>query len=122
MGENRPQTLNEKSALMEQVLERNNLIQALKQVTRNKGAAGIDGMQIDELPAYLKDNWLIIKEQIETGRYQPQAVLRVEIPKPNGGKRKLGIPTVIDRFIQQAITQGQYKWTGKENNGRRTAR
>ncbi len=105
MGEYRPQTLNEKSSLMEQVLERNNLIQALKQVTRNKGAAGIDGMQIDELPAYLKDNWLIIKERIETGRYQPQAVLRVEIPKPNGGKRKLGIPTVIDRLIQQAITQ-----------------
>lgn len=105
MGKYRTQTLNEKSSLMEQVLERNNLIQALKQVTRNKGAAGIDGMQIDELPAYLKDNWLIIKEQIEAGCYQPQAVQRVEIPKPNGGKRKLGIPTVIDRLIQQAITQ-----------------
>jgi group II intron reverse transcriptase/maturase len=105
MGENRPQTLKEKSSLMVQVLERNNLIQALKQVTRNKGAAGIDGMQIADLSAYLKANWLIIKEQIETGCYQPQAVLRVEIPKPNGGKRKLGIPTVIDRLIQQAITQ-----------------
>ncbi len=105
MGENRAQTLNEKSSLMVQVLERNNLIQALKQVTRNKGAAGIDGMQIDDLSAYLKDNWLILKEQIETGCYQPQAVLRVEIPKPNGGKRKLGIPTVIDLLIQQAITQ-----------------
>ena len=105
MGENRPQTLNEKSSLMVQVLERNNLMQALKQVTRNKGSAGIDGMQIEDLPAYLKDNWLIIKEQIETGSYRSQGVLRVEIPKPNGGKRKLGIPTVIDRLIQQAITQ-----------------
>ncbi len=105
MGENRLQALNEETSLMVQVLDRNNLIRALKQVTRNKGAAGIDGMRVEELPAYLKENWLIIKDRIETESYRPQAVQRVEIPKPNGGKRKLGIPTVIDRLIQQAIAQ-----------------
>ncbi len=90
---------------MDQVLERNNLLRALKQVTRNKGAAGVDGMQVEELPEYLKQNWLEIKDRLKTDRYQPQAVQRVEIPKPDGRKRKLGIPTVIDRVIQQAIAQ-----------------
>lgn len=105
MGENPPKTLNEKSSLMEQVLERNNLIRALKQVTRNKGAAGIDGMQVDELPEYLKRHWLEIKGKLLNNRYKPKAVRQVEIPKPDGSKRKLGIPTVLDRVIQQAIAQ-----------------
>jgi len=87
------------------VLDRDNMVRALKQVQRNKGAAGIDGMTVDELPEYLKQYWPSIREKIEAGNYHPQAVLRVEIPKSGGGKRKLGIPTVLDRFIQQAIAQ-----------------
>lgn len=95
----------ESDSLMMQVLEKDNLIQALNQVKRNKGAAGVDGMTVDELPNYLKHHWLDLKEQLLEGTYQPQPALRVEIPKPDGRKRKLGIPTVIDRFIQQAIAQ-----------------
>jgi len=90
---------------MNDVLDRNNLIRALKQITRNKGAAGIDGMQVEDLPKFLKQNGLKIKEKLITESYQPQAVRRIEIPKPDGRKRKLGIPTVIDRLIQQAIAQ-----------------
>lgn len=105
MGENGPQALNVKSSLMNDVLDRNNLIRALKQITRNKGAAGIDGMQVEDLPKFLKQNGLKIKEKLITESYQPQAVRRIEIPKPDGRKRKLGIPTVIDRLIQQAIAQ-----------------
>jgi len=74
MGKSRAQTLNGNASLMEQVLERDNLILALKQVTRNKGVAGVDGMQVEELPAYLKQNWLEIKEKLLTGCYQPQVV------------------------------------------------
>jgi len=105
MGEKRAQHSIEEDSLMVQVLEKENLIQALKQVKRNKGAAGIDGMTVDELPEYLKHHWLDIKAQLLAGTYQPQPALRVEIPKPDGRKRKLGIPTVTDRFIQQAIAQ-----------------
>ncbi|MGH7462554.1 MAG: group II intron reverse transcriptase/maturase, partial [Longimicrobiales bacterium] len=72
---------------------------------RNKGAPGIDGMSVDELPAYLKDHWEQIKTDILAGRYRPQPVRRVEIPKPDGRKRMLGIPTVLDRLVQQAIAQ-----------------
>ena len=93
------------SALLAQVLERANLQRALKQVRRNKGAPGIDGMTVDELPEYLKHHWLDIRAQLEAGQYRPQPVKRVEIDKPDGGKRPLGIPTVLDRFIQQAIAQ-----------------
>lgn len=90
---------------MAQVLARDNLIRALNQVKRNKGAAGVDGMTVDKLSDYLKQHWPTLKEQLETGNYQPEAVKRVEIPKADGRKRKLGIPTVLDRFIQQAIAQ-----------------
>lgn len=92
-------------ALLERVLERDNLQRALKRVRQNKGAPGIDGMSVDELPEHLKQHWLQIKADILAGRYQPQPVRRVEIPKPDGRKRQLGIPTVLDRFIQQAIAQ-----------------
>ena len=94
------------SALLEQVLERANLQRALKQVRQNKGAPGIDGMSVDELPGYLRDHWLEIRAQLVAGSYCPQPVRRVEIPKDNGtGVRLLGVPTVLDRFIQQAIAQ-----------------
>ena len=91
--------------LFEKILSRNNLNLAYMQVVRNKGAAGVDGMTYDQLLPYLKENREILLEQLRSSRYKPQPVLRVEIPKPTGGKRKLGIPTVIDRMIQQAINQ-----------------
>jgi len=98
---------------MEAVVERENLKQALAQVKRNKGAAGIDGMTVDDLPAYLKDNWPTIRAQLLDGTYKPQPVRRVEIPKASGGVRPLGIPTVLDRFIQQAVMQVlQADWDG----------
>lgn len=91
--------------LFERILERGNLNRAYLQVVRNKGAAGVDGMSYDQLLPYLKENREELLDQLRKGTYQPQPVLRVEIPKPNGGTRKLGIPTVIDRMIQQAINQ-----------------
>jgi RNA-directed DNA polymerase len=92
--------------LFEQVLQRENLQAAWKRVRANKGAAGIDGMTIDEFPAWAKSgHWKTVVTELETGRYQPSAVRRVEIDKPDGGKRQLGIPTVTDRVIQQAIAQ-----------------
>jgi len=93
------------SALLERVLTRANLQRALKQVRQNQGAPGIDGMNVDELPDYLREHWLEIRAQLVAGTYRPQPVRRVEIPKPDGRKRLLGIPTVLDRFIQQAIAQ-----------------
>ena len=93
------------SPLMTEVLDKENLKQALDRVKRNKGAPGIDGMTVDELSAHLKANWHTIRAQLVTGTYQPKPVKRVEIPKPDGRKRLLGIPTVTDRFIQQAIAQ-----------------
>lgn len=92
-------------ALLAHVLDRANLQRALKQVRQNKGAPGIDGMTVDELPGYLRHHWLEIRTQLETGSYRPCPVKRVEIPKPDGKTRPLGIPTVLDRFIQQAIAQ-----------------
>jgi len=91
--------------LMEAVCERRNCRQALARVKRNKGSAGIDGMTVEQLPAYLKQHWLTIRAQLISGTYKPQPVKRVAIPKPDGGMRKLGIPTVLDRFIQQAVMQ-----------------
>jgi RNA-directed DNA polymerase len=91
--------------LMETIVERDNLRRALAQVKRNKGAAGIDGMSLDDLAPYLKENWLTIRAQLLDGTYKPQPVRRVEIPKASGGTRPLGIPTVLDRFIQQAVAQ-----------------
>src|SRR6202166_1446141 len=90
---------------MEAVLDRENLKKALAQVKRNKGAAGVDGMTVGELPAYLKEHWLTIRAQLLDGTYKPQPVRRVEIPKASGGLRPLGIPTGLDRFIQQAGMQ-----------------
>lgn len=91
--------------LLEQILSSENLNQAFLQVKRNKGAEGIDGMKVNELSDYLKENGEEIKEQIRDRKYKPQPVRRVEIPKPDGGVRNLGVPTVTDRFIQQAIAQ-----------------
>jgi len=93
------------SSLLNRVLDRENLVRALKQVRRNKGAAGIDGMSVDELPDFLKKYWPKIRQRLIEGTYRPKPVKRVEIPKPDGRSRKLGIPTVLDRLIQQAIAQ-----------------
>ena len=90
---------------MELAVERQNCLAALKRVKANKGSPGIDGMTVGELPAYLKASWLGIREDLLAGRYQPQPVRRVAIPKPGGGERELGIPTVLDRFIQQLLLQ-----------------
>ncbi len=91
--------------LMSKVLEKDNLKKAIERVKANKGAPGVDGMSTDELRSYLRGNWETLKAQLEQGTYKPKPVRRVQIPKPNGGKRGLGIPTVLDRFIQQAILQ-----------------
>ena len=97
--------------LMEEVCERENCKQALARVKANKGSAGVDGMTVQQLPEYLKQHWPVIREQLLSGTYKPQPVKRVEIPKPDGGIRKLGIPTVLDRLIQQAVMQVlQRKW------------
>ena len=93
------------SQLLEEILSRDNMMLAYKKVKANKGASGIDGVTIDEIDEYLKVNWVEIRENIRKRKYQPQPVRRVEIPKPNGGVRNLGIPNVIDRIIEQAITQ-----------------
>jgi RNA-directed DNA polymerase len=90
---------------MEAIVERDNLRKALARVKANKGAAGTDGMTFEDLALYLKEHWPTIRAQLLDGSYQPQPVRRVEIPKASGGKRPLGIPTVLDRFIQQAVMQ-----------------
>jgi RNA-directed DNA polymerase len=98
-------------SLMEEVCQRENLWKALKRVQANKGAPGVDGMTVRELPKYLKRQWPKIRDQLLAGTYRPQPVKRVEIPKPDGGVRKLGIPTALDRFIQQAVLQVlQARW------------
>jgi RNA-directed DNA polymerase len=91
--------------LMDRVVERDNLLRALKRVRKNKGSAGIDGMCVEELPEHLRGNWERIRAELLAGNYRPRAVRRHEIPKSGGGVRQLGIPTVLDRFIQQAILQ-----------------
>jgi RNA-directed DNA polymerase len=92
--------------LMEAVKERGNMLTALHRVEGNKGAAGVDGMTVAELRAYLKEQWPVIRESLLSESYEPKPVRRVEIPKPDGkGMRKLGIPTVVDRLIQQALHQ-----------------
>ena len=91
--------------LLERILERNNLNQAYLKVKRNGGSAGIDGMTVEEMLSYLKENREELLKALRCGTYKPKAVRRVEIPKPDGGKRMLGVPTVIDRMIQQAIVQ-----------------
>jgi RNA-directed DNA polymerase len=91
--------------LMEEVCGRENLKRALKRVRANKGSPGADGMTVEELPAYLGEHWPAIREHLLAGTYRPQPVKRVEIPKPDGGVRKLGVPTALDRLIQQAVLQ-----------------
>jgi RNA-directed DNA polymerase len=91
--------------LMELVVGRENCLRALKRVRQNKGSPGVDGMRVGDLPTYLAENWVEIREQLLTGTYQPMPVRRVEIPKSGGGVRQLGIPTVLDRFIQQLVLQ-----------------
>ena len=93
------------SGLMEKVCERRNLQAALKRVRKNKGSPGIDGMTVDELPKHLREHWPRLREQLLAGTYQPALVKEQLIPKASGGMRKLGIPTVVDRFIQQAVLQ-----------------
>lgn len=91
--------------LLEKIVEKRNFFEAYKKVVSNKGSSGIDGMRVDELLPYLQENYETLKENLLSGKYKPLPVRRVEIPKPNGGIRLLGIPTVIDRLIQQAINQ-----------------
>ncbi|KUP06145.1 DNA polymerase [Bacillus coahuilensis p1.1.43] len=91
--------------MMEQILSYQNVTSALERVERNKGSHGVDGMSVQTLRSHLMEHWSTLRTELMKGTYLPQPVRRVEIPKPNGGIRKLGIPTVIDRFIQQAIAQ-----------------
>src|ERR1700676_4107433 len=97
--------------LMEAICDPDNIEAALRAVVRNKGAPGIDGITVKQLPGILKARWSEIEDQLLQGPYQPQPVRRVKIPKPAGGTRNLGIPTVIDRVIQQAVLQRlQPRW------------
>lgn len=99
------------TSLMARIVEKDNLRRALKQVIHNRGAPGVDNMTVNQLPGYLKHHWPTLKHQLLTGTYHPQPVKRVSIPKPNGEARHLGVPTVIDRFIQQALLQVlQHDW------------
>ncbi|MGE8000285.1 group II intron reverse transcriptase/maturase [Lysinibacillus sp. NPDC093190] len=105
--------------MLNQILARPNMIQALKRVEANKGSQGVDMMPVQTLRQHILENWESIKSQILTGTYEPQPVLRVEIPKPDGGVRLLGIPTVTDRLIQQAISQilsKEYDQTFSDNS------
>jgi RNA-directed DNA polymerase len=108
---NDPESPASTNRLMEEVCERENLKEALRRVKANKGSAGIDRMTVGGIADYLKQHWPAIREQLLNGTYKPKPVRRVEIPKPDGGVRKLGIPTVLDRFIQQAVKQVlQKRW------------
>src|SRR5947208_10971931 len=108
---NEPENPARTNRLMEEVCERENLKEALRQVKSNKGSAGMDGVTVNQLTDYLKQHWPMIREQLLNGTYEPKPVRRVEIPKPDGGVRKLGIPTGLDRFIQQAVMQVlQRRW------------
>ena len=110
--ESEPERPANTNRIMEEVCERANLKEALRQVRSNKGSAGVDRMTVDQLGNYLKQHWPAIREQLLNGTYAPKPVRRVEIPKPDGGGvRKLGIPTVLDRFVQQAVKQVlQRRW------------
>ena len=105
--------------LLEEILSRSNMLAAYERVVGNKGAAGIDGIEAKEFQSQLQREWELVKSKLENGSYQPNAVKRVTIPKPNGGERHLGIPTYMDRLIQQAISQvlvNQYEPTFSENS------
>src|SRR5436189_4706337 len=109
---NEPERPANTNRIMEEVCERANLKEALRQVKGNKGSAGVDRITVDQLGDYLKQHWPAIREQLLIGTYEPKPVRRVEIPKPDGGGvRKLGIPTAPDRFVQQAVMQVlQRRW------------
>ena len=96
---------NTDQGLLEAILARENMQRAWKRVKENKGSAGVDGLSIAETEKYLLENWPQIREELLSGKYRPQAVKKVQIPKPGGGERELGIPTVTDRLIQQAMLQ-----------------
>src|SRR5882672_8097944 len=102
---NEPERPANTSRIMDEICERANLKEALRRVRDNKGSAGVDRVTVDQLGDYLKQHWPVIREQLLNGTYKPKPVKRVEIPKPDGGVRKLGIPTVLDRFIQQVVMQ-----------------
>src|SRR6266849_3993311 len=102
---NDPESPANTNRLMEEVCERENLKEALQRVKANKGSAGVDGMTVGGITDYLKQHWPAIRAQLLSGTYEPKPVRRAEIPKPDGGVRKLGIPTVLDRLIQQAVMQ-----------------
>lgn len=108
----------EPQGLMEHMVERQNMMAAYRQVVRNKGSAGIDRMTVDELTPYLVEHWSKIKDALLKGEYHPQAVRVVFIPKPKGGQRQLGIPTVIDRLIQQALHQALKKAQEYQRSGK----
>jgi RNA-directed DNA polymerase len=111
MAKRKPESLAETERLMEEVCEWENCKQALQRVKANKGSPGVDGMTVEELPDYLKQHGPEIGEQLRNGTYQPQPVRRVKIPKPDGGVRNLGIPSALDRFVQQAVLQVlQKRW------------
>ncbi|WP_233235609.1 group II intron reverse transcriptase/maturase [Bordetella sp. LUAb4] len=99
------QTKSEDDSLMQRVVERSNMVQAYKRVLRNKGSAGVDGMTVEDLGTWLKTHWHSVRATLLAGTYMPRAVRRVDIPKPQGGVRTLGVPTVVDRLIQQALHQ-----------------
>jgi RNA-directed DNA polymerase len=108
---NAPESPARTNQLMEEIVERENLKEALRRVKANKGGPGVDGITFDQLDDHLKQHWPAIREQLLSGTYRPRPVRRVEIPKPDGGVRKLGIPTVLDRFLQQAVMQVlQQRW------------
>jgi len=117
---NKPESPASTNRLMEEVGERENLIEALRQVKANKGSAGVDGMTVGQLTDYQEQHWPAIQEQLLSGTYEPKPVRRVEIPKPDGGGvRKLGIPSVLDRFIQQAVMQvlqRRWDWTFSDHS------
>ncbi len=104
-GSGKERSTQSMSELLEKILEKKNMNEAYKKVCANKGAGGVDGMELEELDGFIRKNWNSIREQIRGRSYKPQPVRRVEIPKPNGSKRKLGIPTVMDRVIRQGIAQ-----------------
>jgi RNA-directed DNA polymerase len=114
LGNCDPESTVEKQRLMEEVVSKDNILQAVKRVESNKGSAGVDGMRTEELRPYLREHWPTIREQLFYGTYKSQPVRRVLIPKPNGGVRLLGVPTVVDRFLQQAVMQVlQKEWDEK---------
>ena len=111
MRANAPTESPVETELMEEVVNRENLFKALNRVKANGGAPGVDGMTVQELPGFLREHWPRLKEELLKGIYRPQPVRRVGIPKPDGGTRNLGIPTALDRFIQQAVLQVlQKRW------------